>query len=373
LVICFIVRSRFASYAADFELGARLNTDLYFVIPGKISTLTGGYEYDRQLMAALQGMGTRVHHIELSDRFPDPDIEAMSHAAALMAAIPDGAVVLADGLAWGTMDTIAQSEYERLTIIALCHHPLAFESGLTTAQQVALFRSEKTALELSAAVVVTSQATADLLVKAYGIPAAKVTVALPGTQKQQFAACQGNPPILLTVATLTQRKAHDVLIDALSRITNLPWAARFVGGDKFDSAWAAHLRKITDALGLNERISFTGSVADLTPEYMNADLFVLPSRFEGYGMVFAEALAFGLPIIAARAGAVPDVVPASAGVLVNADDATALALALHQVLSDKQRHHQLRLGAQIAAKALPAWQDTAEILHTLLMKLLTRP
>jgi len=364
---------RFASYAAGFLQGTRLNTDLYFVIPGKLSTLTGGYEYDRQLIAALRGMDTRVHLVELSDKFPDPDIEAMTHAAAVMAAIPDGAVVLADGLAWGTMDTIAQTEYQRLTIIALCHHPLAFESGLSAAQQVALFRSEKTALEVSAAVVVTSQATADLLVKAYNVPAAKVTVALPGTQQQIFAACQGNPPILLTVATLTQRKAHDVLIDALSRITNLPWAARFVGGDGFDPAWAAHLRKITDALGLNERISFAGSVADLTPEYTNADLFVLPSRFEGYGMVFAEALAFGLPIVAARAGAVPDVVPESAGVLVNADDATALALALHQILSDKHQYQQFRLGAQAAAKTLPAWQDTANILQKLLMTLLTRP
>jgi glycosyltransferase involved in cell wall biosynthesis len=368
-----IVRLRFASYAADFKPGARLNTDLYFIIPGKLSTLTGGYAYDRQIIAALQGMGTRVHAVELSDKFPDPDTEAMTQAAALMAAMPDGAMVLADGLAWGTMDSIAQTECQRLKIIALCHHPLAFESGLSTAQQVALFRSEKTALELSAAVVVTSQATADLLVKAYGVAAAKVTVALPGTQQQTFAACQGDPPILLTVATLTQRKAHDVLIDALSRITHLPWAARFVGGDEFDPAWAAHLRKMTGALGLDERIRFTGSVADLTPDYKNADLFVLPSRFEGYGMVFAEALAFGLPIVAARAGAVPDVVPESAGVLVNADDPTALALALHQILSDKHRYQQLRMGAQIAAKTLPTWQDSANILHNLLMTLLTRP
>jgi glycosyltransferase involved in cell wall biosynthesis len=368
-----IVISAFGTYAADFAPGTRLNTDLYFVIPGKLSTMTGGYEYDRQLIAGLLGMGIRVHHVELSARFPVPDSVAMAEAAAKMAAIPDGAVVLADGLAWGTMDMIAQAEHQRLTIIALCHHPLAFESGLSTAQQVALFRSEKTALELSRAIVVTSQATAALLIKAYDVPPGKLTVALPGTQQQTFAACEGEPPVLLTVATLTQRKAHDVLIDALSRITNLPWTARFVGGNEFDPAWAAHLRKITDALGLGERISFVGSVTDLTPEYTNADLFVLPSRFEGYGMVFAEALSFGLPVVAARAGAVPDVVPESAGVLVNADDATALAFALHQLLSDKRRYQQLRLGAQTAAAALPAWQDTANIVNKLLMTLSTRP
>jgi len=368
-----IVISAFGTYAAVFVLGTRLSTDLYFVIPGKLSTMTGGYEYDRQLIAGLQDLGIRVHHVELSASFPLPDSIAMAEAAALMAAIPDGAVVLADGLAWGTMDTIAQTEHQRLIIVALCHHPLAFESGLSTAQQVALFRSEKITLELSKAIAVTSQSTADLLVKAYGVPLSKLTVALPGTQQQTFAACQGDPPVLLTVATLTQRKAHDVLIDALSRITNLPWTARFVGGQHFDPDWAAHLRKITDALGLGERISFVGSVTDLTPEYTNADLFVLPSRFEGYGMVFAEALSFGLPIVAARAGAVPDVVPESAGVLVNADDATALAFALHELLSDKHRYQQLRLGAQTAAAALPSWQDTAKIMNKLLMTLSPRP
>lgn len=219
----------------------------------------------------------------------------------------------------------------------------------------------------------TSQATADLLIKAYSIPPAKLTVALPGTQQQSFAACEGDPPVLLTVATLTQRKAHDVLIKALSRIIDLPWTARFVGGQQFDPAWAAHLHKITDALELGERISFVGSVADLTPEYTNADLFVLPSRFEGYGMVFAEALSFGLPIVAARTGAVPDVVPESAGVLVKPDDATALAHALQQLLNDKQRYQQLRLGAQIAAAMLPSWQDTANMMNKLLMTLSTRP
>jgi glycosyltransferase involved in cell wall biosynthesis len=368
-----IVISAFGTYAADFAPGTRLNTDLYFVIPGKLSTMTGGYEYDRQLIAGLIGMGIRVHHVELSNSFPVPDSVAMAEAAAMMAAIPDGAVVLADGLAWGTMDTIAQTEHQRLRIIALCHHPLAFETGLSTAQKAALLSSEKKSLDLSSAIVVTSQATADLLIKAYNIPPAKLTVALPGTQQQSFAACEGDPPVLLTVATLTQRKAHDVLIDALSRITNLPWTARFVGGQQFDPAWAAHLHKITDALGLGERISFIGSVTDLTPEYNNADLFVLPSRFEGYGMVFAEALSFGLPIVAARTGAVPDVVPESAGVLVNADDATALAFVLQQLLNDKHRYQQLRLGAQTAAAALPAWQDTAKIMNKLLMTLSSRP
>lgn len=336
-----------------------LHPNLYFLIPGDLQTLTGGYAYDRELMAALQGMGMPVHLLSVSAQYPMPDADAQADAAKQLAAIPDGAVLLADGLAYGAMDQLALIEHKRLRIIALCHHPLAFESGLQAGPQQRLFRSEKAALDLARAVVVTSHATAGLLTRAYEIPADKITVALPGTRRQTFASCMGNPPQLLTVATLTRRKGHDVLLDALSRLTYLPWTARFVGGDHFDPEWAALLKQITETVGLGERISFTGSLDDLSAEYANADLFVLPSRFEGYGMVFAEALSFGLPVIAARAGAVPDVVPESAGILVPPDDATALAYAIHCLLTDPELFNSLQLGARQAAYSLPQWQQTA--------------
>lgn len=344
-----------------------LYPELYFLIPGNLQTLTGGYGYDRALMAALNAQGIQVHHVAVSAQYPVPDDDAKADAARTVAGIPDGAVVIADGLAYGAMDDIACTEHQRLNFIALCHHPLAFESGLVAHQQSRLFKSEKTALHLAKAVIVTSAATATLLTNAYEVPVGKITVALPGTQQQRFALCQGQPPCLLTVATLTQRKAHDVLLDALSRLTYLPWTARFVGGDQFDPDWAAYLRTTAETLGLGERISFAGTVTDLTAEYQNAELFVLPSRFEGYGMVFAEALSFGLPIIAARAGAVPDVVPENAGMLVPPDDATSLAYAIHSVLTEPERYQALRFGAQQAAVNLPQWHDTAAQIAALLL------
>lgn len=336
-----------------------LKPDLYFVIPGDLQTLTGGYAYDRALMQALAEAGVNVHHIALSARFPMPDTAALADAAAQLANIPDHAIVMIDGLAYGTMDDIASQEHRRLNIIALCHHPLALESGLDAETERRLFDSEHRALNLACAVVVTSHATASLLEERFGIARAQLTVALPGTQKQVFARCQGDPPCLLTVATLTRRKAHDVLITALARIKQLSWRARFVGGDHFDPAWSAALRAQVCEQRLDDRIHFTGSVSDLDAEYSAADIFVLPSRFEGYGMVFAEALSFGLPVVAARVGAVPDVVPANAGILVPADDAVELADALQRLLTDPDKYQALQRGARAAATTLPDWRDTA--------------
>jgi glycosyltransferase involved in cell wall biosynthesis len=332
---------------------------LYFVFPGQLDTPTGGYHYDRRLIRELQLLGVEVELIGLSNRFPFPDERALEEARLAFAALPDHSLVIVDGLAFGALDELAEQEAQRLRIIALCHHPLALESGLDPAQQERFQRSEQRALQAARAVLVTSDFTRETLISQFAMPPDRVVVARPGTEPSPFAPCDGNPVRLLTVASLTRRKAHDVLIDALALLADLPWQARFVGGRDFDPDWSDTLQQQVNRLQLQERIHFTGAVDELETEFHNADLFVLPSRFEGYGMVFAEALAAGLPIIAARAGAVPDVVPESAGLLVPPDDTGALTAALRSLLTREDVRRKLQAGARKAAANLPAWADSA--------------
>jgi glycosyltransferase involved in cell wall biosynthesis len=338
---------------------------IYFAIPGDINTLTGGYAYDRRLIAELRALGHNVEHLQLSSRFPLPDTNALADAAAQLAALPDQALVMIDGLAYGVMETIAKQHAARLNIIALCHHPLMLESGLSSVQTQQLFLSEQRALNAAKAVIVTSPMTGKILAEQFAIPAAKMTIALPGTDAQTFAPCIGNPPVLLCVATLTRRKAHDVLIDALANIKQLAWTLRLVGGTEFDPEWTSQLKNKVAQYGLEQRIVFLGSIAEPSSEYAAADVFVLPSLFEGYGMAFAEALSFGLPVVAARAGAVPDVVPESAGILVAPQDSSALTAALQELLTDTAARKKLQQGAQAAARNLPSWKDTAAVVAKL--------
>jgi len=332
---------------------------LFFVFPGDLATPTGGYRYDRRLIQELGQLGLEVQTIALSSLFPFPDKQALEDAHQKLAAVPDNAVVIFDGLAFGTLDQLAEAEAHRLRIIALCHHPLALESGLDPAQRKRFQASEQRALYTVRAALVTSEHTRQILIDQFAMPPEKVVVAQPGTDPAPFAACNGAPPRLLTVATLTRRKAHDVLIDALAPLADLSWQARFVGGKGFDPDWSDALQQQVNRLKLQDRIQLVGAVEDLEAEFQNADLFVLPSRYEGYGMVFAEALAAGLPVIAARAGAVPDVVPESAGLLVPPDDTAALTEALRSMLIEDELRRQLQAGAHHAAANLPTWTDTA--------------
>jgi glycosyltransferase involved in cell wall biosynthesis len=351
---------------AETRIGAAVTQQMYFAIPGDLRALTGGYGYDRRLLVELPKLGLLVEYLPLDGSFPFPDKQALQDADRAFAALPDQALVLVDGLAFGAMAQCASRHADRLRLVALCHHPLALESGLSAQQQQAFLESERVALQCARAVIVTSANTAHTLTELFALPRAKIYVAQPGTDRATFAPCTSQPPVLLSVATLTRRKAHDVLIGALAAVVDIPWQARFVGGEEFDPQWGAQLREQIAAAGLEGRISLLGSVEELAGEYLNADLFVLPSRYEGYGMVFAEALSYGLPIIAARTGAVADVVPETAGRLVPTEDTDALAQALRTVLTDRPLYESLRSGAQAAAQNLSTWQDTARIVFACL-------
>ncbi len=331
--------------------------DLYFAFPGSLTTLTGGYQYDRRLIAELRRLGITVTPVALSEAFPFPNEDEMDHARETLKMIPNGSVIIIDGLAFGSMESIAEKEKDRLCIIALCHHPLAMETGLQKEQTDALAHSEKAALRCAQAIIVTSQNTRKILETDYAVPNFKISVALPGTDSSAFAKCEGTPPRLLTVASLIKRKGHDILVDSLKIIENLQWEARFVGDKDIDSAWAQSLQAKTKSNQLSERITFAGTVDDLSAEYQNADVFVLPSRFEGYGMVLAEAVANGLPIISTSAGPIPDVAPKSASLLVTPEDPLALSKALTRVITEKDVRIKMQLSSRVAAANLPSWSD----------------
>jgi len=95
--------------------------------------------------------------------------------------------------------------------------------------------------------------------------------------------------------------------------------------------------------------------------YSASDLFVLASRFEGYGMALAEAIAHGLPVVSTTTGAIPDTIPAGAGLLVPPNDVAALAQALRRLISDRAERRRLAINARAAAAQLPTWQESARL------------
>jgi glycosyltransferase involved in cell wall biosynthesis len=295
---------------------------LWFLVPGALDTPTGGYRYDRRIMAGLADLGWQVEHRPLDASFPAPTLAALGQAEALLAAIPDQALVVVDGLAFGALSELAEAQRDRLRLVALVHHPLAAETGLSAGLAAALRDTETRALAQTRLILVTSRATARLL-RDYGVPDARIQVVEPGTEPPPAALGSPDDRLrLLCVGALVPRKGHDLLLRALAGLRDQPWHLDCMGCPDRDPAWAHGLLPLRDALDLGERVTFAGVLSDLDlgRRYAQADLFVLATRFEGYGMVFAEALARGLPILATRYGAAAETIPQEAGILVPRDD-----------------------------------------------------
>ena len=333
---------------------------LVFVVPGDLDSATGGYAYDRRIIAGLRASGWAVDVISLAAGFPFPDAGTRAEAARRVAAIRDGSLVVADGLAFGALPELADRHGGRLRWVALVHHPLALETGLTGVQRRRLLDSERRALATARGVIVTSVATARELAD-LGVPAPCVRVVTPGTDPAPLAVGSGADEAtlglsLLCVATLIPRKGHAVLIEALLGLLDRPWTLHCVGGAR-DADTARALRDAIDAHGLHARVRMHGEVPSsaLDVLYHRADVVVLPSYFEGYGMVLAEALARGLPVVSTTAGAIPDTVPGDAGILVPPGDASALRAALAGLLDERDRRVRLAAGARAARATLPTW------------------
>lgn len=335
---------------------------LSFVLPGDPETRTGGYLYDRRIVEGLRERGWTVDVVRLGDGFPFPTEAEAAEAAAVLESLPGGRPVVVDGLAGGVLPEPLRRLSARAPVVALVHHPLAEETGLDAAARQALAASEKAGLAHARRVVATGPATAARLVRAYGVPESRLGLVTPGTDAAPPAPGNGDPPTLLTVATLTPRKGHAVLVAALARIADRRWRAEFAGGER-DPACAADIRRSIVEAGLSDRVALTGELSSeaLEAAYARADLFVLPSLLEGFGMVLTEALARGLPIVSTTAPAIPDTVPAAAAVLVAPGDPDALAEALAGLLDDPGRRAALRADALRERERLAGWADQAAL------------
>ncbi|WP_395516665.1 glycosyltransferase family 4 protein [Pseudorhizobium flavum] len=339
-----------------------MSRTIAFAFPGDLALKTGGYAYDRRVIDGLRNRGWDVQCLPLGDGFPNPSLETKALAEDLLSRLPDGAQVVVDGLAFGVLDTWAERESKRLRIVPLVHHPLALETGLDAEQQQDLAASERKAIACAEHVIVTSSMTARELTSRYGVPSDKVTVAIPGTEPGAPARGEGDPAHIVSIGTLIPRKGHDVLIAALKRIEHLFWTATIVGSHNLSPRTAREIEEQLGESGLAERVNLAGEVADVRPVLASADIFTLASRFEGYGMVFAEALSHGLPIVACRTGAVPDVVPEEAGILTGIDDIDAFAAALGSLVADMELRQRKAEAARRAGALLPNWDRTVDII-----------
>ncbi len=342
-------------------------TAVHLVVPDGIDDPlrpSGGNVYDRHISRGLASIGWSVREHRVPGAWPRADAAAMATLSAALIAVPDGGLVLVDGLLASAAPAVVTSQTDRLALVVLVHMPL----GAWTAEDdlADACTLERAVLSGAAAVVTTSQWTRRWLVGRYALPDERVHVAEPGVEPADLAPGSAAGGQLLCVAAVTQVKGHDDLLAALAAVGDLPWRCACVGSLDLQPAFVAHLRRQAAEGGLADRICFTGPLtgAGLDNAYAGADLLVLASRAETYGMVVIEALARGLPVVATDVGGVAEALGHGAcdrrpGLLVPPANPQAFAEALRCWLVDSTRRQHLRAAAQQRRSALTGWRQTS--------------
>jgi glycosyltransferase involved in cell wall biosynthesis len=321
---------------------------------------SGGNIYNRRICAGLTTIGWQVIQHVAPGCWPRPDRASVQALGRLLAGIGDGAIVLVDGLIASTMPGILVPEAARLRLAVLVHASLG---EAPPGHSVANAQTREAAVLCAAQyVITTSRSTRERLLRRYALPPDKVHVAQPGVDLAQLASGTDRGGELLCVAPVSSHKGHDVLLGALAATADLPWRCVCVGSLDRDPVFVERLRLDAEAAGVGGRIRFPGVQigADLAHAYAAADLLVLASRAETYGMVVTEALARGLPVIATAVGGLPEALGETSdgrrpGLLVPPEDTVALATALRNWLVDAKLRYRLRDAARERRSTLSSW------------------
>jgi glycosyltransferase involved in cell wall biosynthesis len=318
---------------------------------------SGGNRYDRQLCDGLTRAGWTVVEHAVPDSWPTLGDAGRRALAALLADIPDDALVLVDGLVAAPGANVLVPEAERHRLVVLVHAPVAADSPHRTGERVALHAAR--------AVVVPSGWARDRVATAYGLARGVVHVAEPGVRAARLATGTADGTGFLCVAAVAPHKGHDVLLDALAQVRDPRWRCVVAGSLEEDPDFVAALRTRAAAHGLTRHLRLTGPLTEteLDAEFGSADLLVHPSRGETYGMAVAEALARGVPVVASAVGGVPEAVAsapdgARPALLVPPGDPDALAHALRRWLAEPGLRRHLRRAARARRRTLPDWSHT---------------
>jgi glycosyltransferase involved in cell wall biosynthesis len=326
------------------------------LVPGPFDTVSGGYGYDRAIVAGLRAAGHAVTVIELAGSHPLADAAALDSAADAWRRLDEDVVPVIDGLCLPAFAPLADRLAARRTV-GLIHHPTALEPEHDEATREALRASERQLMPLLARVMVTGRATGERLVADFGVSAQHVTCIQPGTDDAPRSEGSGGPGCaILSVGVITPRKGHDVLLRALAMLPDLDWTLTIAGGAR-DKVHARTLLDLADELGIAQRVTFAGELVGgaLESLWQRADLFALATRYEGYGMATAEALKRGLPVAVTDTGAATTLVPPEAGVVCPVGEVVTFGRALRRLIYDTALRAEMRDAAWQAGRALPDW------------------
>lgn len=333
------------------------------IVPAPFDTVSGGYEYDRRMIAGLRADGHAVEVVELPGSFPLTDTRALAAARAAWDRLGTDTRVVIDGLALPAFAGLGEALAGR-GVAGLIHHATSLETGLAEADRIDLGGIERHLFQRLGRVIANSETTADSLASGFGVLRERIAVVTPGTDPAPRTPGSGQSAChIISIGTLIPRKGHDLLLRALARLFDLEWRLTIAGSPLPNPVHADGLTALAEELNIAKHVTFAGEVTGPALEALwnSADLFALATHYEGYGMVVAEALKRGLPVAVTGGGAAGALVPIEGGVVCPPGDLDGLSKALRRIIFSADLRHDMAQVAWEAGAALPSWETQSRL------------
>jgi len=351
---------------------------IHLVTVGDPARLTGGYLYHRRMAELAPEFDARIKFVRLPDLpFPLP----LWAGRRILDRIPRPAprALVLDSIAAAYVAPWLSLKPPPAPLVAMLHQPPGgVDHGLPRSALQALL--DRAAYRKAAGLLVSSEALAADL-ESQGVSPARMRVVPPG---RDLAAPAGPPEDLrlgrrcafLCVANWFEHKGIHSLLDAFARLPDNDGTLHLAGAPDVDPAYARSIRDRLQRPDLSGRVVVHGSVAPerVAALYRDADVFVLPSMRESYGMAYAEAMSARLPIIGWRAGNLPNLVTDRVeALLIDPGDIPGLTRALATLTGDEALRTSLSAAAAARAATLPTWHDSARLFFSAVRRFVSEP
>lgn len=343
--------------------------NLHFLIPGDIDIFTSCYIYDRRIIEGLKSKGHIVKLHRLPDDFPFPSKGSLQLCNQIIKTIPKSEPIVIDGLAFGAIPSILKVVYGMNPIIGLIHLPLSVDPNYSAYQRTIITGPEKEAFGYASKFIVTSEYTAEIFAN-LGIEEKNVNLVIPGldnfSKKKDYPE---TPKKLLSIANLCRNKDHNILVSALSALSNKDWILHCYGNLDFDRNYLSEFQALIRRNKLQDKILIHGIISgkELNDVYLDADLFIHPSDFEVYGMALAEALAHGIPVVASTGGGICRTIPAKMAQFFKPGDVYGLQSILEELFENPDLYKRLYTKASTYNEQAQTWEKSCDLFEKALI------
>lgn len=337
-----------------------------FLQNDSINTLTGGYIYNKYIVDGLLLKNYKVSVISLKGNFPHPTQEDLEKCDKILSNLTGDEFLIIDSLILGAIPDLIPKIKKTIITVGLIHLPISID--ITGVKKPELSYAEKQAMELTNKLVVTSHFTKNILLQS-GLTIEKISVIEPGIEDYPVKNSYPEKPYnLLCIANYTRSKNHDLLIKSLNQLKEYSWEMNFYGNTT-DIEYFTEIKSLIKKFGLSNRIFLNGPLEreKISEVYLNSDLFILPSKFETYGMVLTEALAHGIPVITTSSGGIPYTVPSSMGLFAREGTVENFKLLIEKTLTENLTYKYLTATASSFYKQAQKWEKSVDSFEKILL------